>query len=546
MAYDDCLIPLCIGVTGHRDIDPADPRLVACIQKVLEGLKKRLPHTPFVVMSPLAEGTDRLVARLAMEVLDARLIAPFPLPRAVYEEDFKSDKSKAEFADLLDRAFCWFELAPADGVFEGEARNRQYAAAGAYLVQYCQLLIAVWDGRPMRGAGGTAQVIEWKKSGKIPAEFAGFAREDYCAFERPDPGVILHIHPKTYEVHTLLDEHEPRSARSVLEMTEHFNRWIQGYVQKNGERALAVAGQALFTREDGEQKVELSRSLERMMAVYGAADQAALWFQKRENRILYFFFTIFVLAVVSLGLIDLSPRFVIAYLGFFFLAVVIIRLRQRLGVADRYLDYRGLAEGLRVLFFWRLAGIGERVSRNYLHRHRGVLTWIRQVIQNMELLQRQNEGRNTDRMATDLVRRLWVSGQAGFYTDRRKRLQRRQQRLDVISMISFMASLMFAVAFLVVDVAEIGFVPTEVVQALIGASAAIGAAVQAYKAKRAYDHLEKLYASNEQLFSQAQDMLSTPECHAAEVLVRLGKEALLENGEWLRMHREQPLEPPKG
>jgi hypothetical protein len=43
-------------------------------------------------------------------------------------------------------------------------------------------------------------------------------------------------------------------------------------------------------------------------------------------------------------------------------------------------DCRALAEGLRVQFYWDLAGLGESVSANYLQRQRSELDWVRGVI----------------------------------------------------------------------------------------------------------------------------------------------------------------------
>lgn len=43
-------------------------------------------------------------------------------------------------------------------------------------------------------------------------------------------------------------------------------------------------------------------------------------------------------------------------------------------------DLRAIAEGLRVQYYWNLAGLGKSVSANYMSRHRSELDWIRGVI----------------------------------------------------------------------------------------------------------------------------------------------------------------------
>jgi hypothetical protein len=76
-------LPLVIGVTGHRDLRDEDvARLEAEVAGVIAGLRRDYldgdGETPIIVLSALAEGADRLLARVALA--RARLIAPLPLP----------------------------------------------------------------------------------------------------------------------------------------------------------------------------------------------------------------------------------------------------------------------------------------------------------------------------------------------------------------------------------------------------------------------------------------------------------------------------------
>ncbi len=55
--------------------------------------------------------------------------------------------------------------------------------------------------------------------------------------------------------------------------------------------------------------------------------------------------------------------------------------RFRADAAERTrTDYRAIAEGLRVQFYWTAAGTGQSVSSAYLQRQRGATAWIRTVI----------------------------------------------------------------------------------------------------------------------------------------------------------------------
>ena len=76
---------------------------------------------------------------------------PLPLPREEYVRDFQSDESKREFDDLLSQAREVMELGPS------ESREKAYERVGHYVVDRCDVLIAVWDGQPSRGRGVLAR-----------------------------------------------------------------------------------------------------------------------------------------------------------------------------------------------------------------------------------------------------------------------------------------------------------------------------------------------------------------------------------------------------
>lgn len=161
-----------IGVTGHRldklDADDA-ARLRAQVRKILLRLKQALVgHDPaparggagnfkLQIVSPLAEGADRLVAEAALDE-GAELIAPLPFPRERYALDFADPASRADFFALLGRAAQVVEI---DGR-RGSERSRQeaYRAVGTLVLRKSDMLIALWDGRKASGPGGTADVID--------------------------------------------------------------------------------------------------------------------------------------------------------------------------------------------------------------------------------------------------------------------------------------------------------------------------------------------------------------------------------------------------
>ncbi len=173
-----------IGVTGHRRLD--DPEAVKALvkeaidaeagkllteespEKIERGRRAGTAAIPFRVVSALAEGADRVVARAVLEYPDARLEAILPLTPEDYLEDFGSEESRREFQELLGRCErpVWLRTRRiaeecGDANEQAELRKDAYAEAGRYVVDHCDALIAVWDGEAARGRGGTAEVVEY-------------------------------------------------------------------------------------------------------------------------------------------------------------------------------------------------------------------------------------------------------------------------------------------------------------------------------------------------------------------------------------------------
>ena len=146
-----------------------------------------------------AEGADRLVASLAMRVLKASLQVPLPLPYDLYATDFSTQESIDDFQDLVGRAQLYFEIPMKFGNIRSlassqdqgvkEARNRQYALAGAYVVQRSDCLLAIYDGLAENGTGGTSQIVRWYNEGGIPPEY--LYPSNFFLPPRKDPLIVI-------------------------------------------------------------------------------------------------------------------------------------------------------------------------------------------------------------------------------------------------------------------------------------------------------------------------------------------------------------------
>jgi hypothetical protein len=150
-----------IGVTGHRSL-AATPELTRAIDEALDRIARAFPDTPTTVISPLAEGADRLVVQRAFARGACRLVVPLPLPKAEYVRWFTSTDSEREFDALLDRADEIVSMPPTTTPVEA------YHAVGRWVLDHADVLLAVWDGTPPRGEGGTGAAVDEARARGLP------------------------------------------------------------------------------------------------------------------------------------------------------------------------------------------------------------------------------------------------------------------------------------------------------------------------------------------------------------------------------------------
>jgi hypothetical protein len=160
---------LSVGITGHRiealpeeAVETIIERLAAALLQFKAGAldlyereKGIFAQDPprLLFVSPLADGSDQIAAELALD-LGFELQAILPFDRATYRKTLHNSGLK-RFDVLICRATCVLEL---PGEPEGELRA--FVMAGRGTVAHCDVLLAVWDGRPPRGRGGTGEVVQ--------------------------------------------------------------------------------------------------------------------------------------------------------------------------------------------------------------------------------------------------------------------------------------------------------------------------------------------------------------------------------------------------
>lgn len=186
-----------VGVSGHRNL-PDVEAVSNATDEVLGTIVAAYGDDSLQVISPLAEGADRIVAWRALANYPVQLVVPLPMEMADYMDDFETISSKAEFTTLLEQADQLFEL-PAE-----DTREACYLAAGKYVLDHSDVLIAVWDGAPPNGIGGTSEIVAEARRRCMPLAWVQVAvreRDSLSLIKSVVGGVRVHYEsfPKQLE-----------------------------------------------------------------------------------------------------------------------------------------------------------------------------------------------------------------------------------------------------------------------------------------------------------------------------------------------------------
>jgi hypothetical protein len=230
-------------------------------------------------------------------------------------------------------------------------------------------------------------------------------------------------------------------------------------------------------------------------------------------------------------------------------------------VDTKYQDYRAIAEGLSVSLFWKLAGVTDNVASNYLREQRTELDWIRDGLRGWYVVFSPPAGSpapgpGNSEKGIELAASHWVESQREYFARASRENHHHFERLERLANVA-MGVTIALIALLMV----LSFVPatahylyehhwvTAAWIVAIDIILAAGALLHHYNERMAFFELGKQYTRMENIFSYVGRHLALAakahDVHAARAWLRaLGKEALAENGHWVLLHRERPLELP--
>ena len=424
-----------IGVTGHRtlsdfgkiaqSVDEALDKLLWSLfprkaAKLLNRVRAECT-TPIQlnVLSALAEGADRIVARAVLARDGATLQAVLPLVVEDYLQDFATDESKREFAALL--AMCRLPVKlrtplncpdPAD---QANLRRDAYKQAGEYVVDHCDVLIAVWDGEPARGRGGTAETVQYALDQGRPVIRVW---DGICALLNPDCNNGL--------------------SSSALEAIDRFNRQPITEAQRT-EYARSLDGD-LFHKARAADVIPVETRAMVNRCLLPSYAQASIVAKRSRDAFYRAGRNIYTLSAAAVGCAALAVLFPgLAAVGFgvelLLLLVIYFTLSQarRRHAHQAWIEYRFLTERIRSGIFLAICGVEPRTIQvlPYMGHSQTVNDWTVRAFNEIWNRLPAQAGCVPSNCAAlnEYIRETWVSEQIRFHEEKAQREGKRRRWL---------------------------------------------------------------------------------------------------------------------
>jgi hypothetical protein len=155
-----------IAISGHRGLNTHTADLID------QAIRERLSGYPAGVtgLSLLADGADQIFARAVIDLGGALEVI---IPASEYRAGLPA-AAHSGYDDLLTQAAAVHLLPFA------ESTPESHMAASKLMVDEADELYAVWDGKPARAYGGTADVVAYARDHRTPVQViwpAGAARD---------------------------------------------------------------------------------------------------------------------------------------------------------------------------------------------------------------------------------------------------------------------------------------------------------------------------------------------------------------------------------
>ena len=540
-------IPITVGVVGHIDaITTQEHKLQT--ELLFMDLAAKYPNSPIYLFSSIAEGADRFVAKIFLELKrnheeykeKFELIVPLAFDDEEHKNDL-NDNSNKEFEDLLKQAKRKFCIALNENKID---RDDHYLETGKFVADSSLILLAFWDGKEGK-KGGTADIVKYKRTG----DDSNVAKS---TFEYEGSVFILPCHRNTSgsDVTAIQNNDSKLSLEAVLKDTS-IEEALEKIEEINSD-SLKISKKAQtesqsFLISDRDKLDAYQKSI---LNLYSILDILSLRFHKRYAHTVIWLFMVGLFIVISLAV------YTNLWLDKVVLAVAMLLIVLAGSVYfystiskdhAKYLNNRTLAEALRIQFYWNIAGINHNVSDFILRIHRKEFTWIEHILSSIYGVTYNNipiTSEAINNLTTD-----WVKNQADFFESSIKRMKIKLSQYQLISNISFIIAFALLLSIFFLEHFYVINNYMNYLQVVIGTLLSVFALIRAFiqikgyaQLLTQYDLMNVLYQKAGTKVNQVNSTLQPADDQRAylkELFFIIGKEALIENGSWYLILKEK-------
>jgi hypothetical protein len=140
-----------IGITGHQKLE--EPNRWGWVQREIDNILAGT-QTPLIGVTSLAIGADQLFAEAVLRHYGTLEVV---IPYEGYEQAFTEGHDRGEYFRLLKEA-ARVEVLQRTGTNE-----EAYYEAGKRVADSSDFIVAVWNGKPAVGLGGTADIVQYAR-----------------------------------------------------------------------------------------------------------------------------------------------------------------------------------------------------------------------------------------------------------------------------------------------------------------------------------------------------------------------------------------------
>jgi hypothetical protein len=325
----------------------------------------------------------------------------------------------------------------------------------------------------------------------------------------------------------------PAPENRLMMRTDRFNR--------DAQAVLGVATAA----EPAELTIE---------ALYLRADALALAFQRKSHLAFRLIFALACLAAVFYGCflaaansrVGLQDELIGGYVALIVISYCVFLYARRLDLHSRFVEYRALAEGLRVQHYWQACGLTRSAAACYLIRQPLDYQWIRLALWRAAAVHPSASTLGGQpQQAVPVVLQGWIDDQQRYFTRSHARSARVEVRMRYLVAGIFLLGVCASLSIMFARHLPISK-PTQLRLSLISfLCPGVSAAIVALVTKLGLLYQASHYGRMQAIFDQARRRLSRqPAETAGHIASALGEEALLENESWAQFRRERGLDEP--